>query len=314
MYHYVRPPLFGRFPNLKTLALDSFVEQLDFFQQNYQIVDCRDVLYAFQRANTITQLPDRPLVLTFDDGLRDHFEFVMPQLERRGLTASFFPVRAAVCDQQLLDVQQVQILVSLFAESKELLQRIRAEVISRGVLPSAFDSILGKCSTKLRFDDDNVAAIKSLLQYALPAALRQSILKTLLQELVDESFRTLAREFYLTSEQLLEMQAKGMHIGGHGDQHLWLGKATRDEQVTEIQRTYDFLKDLGALTLDRCWVMCYPFGSHNKDTIEILTKAGCGLGLTTKPGVARLDIDDALLIPRQDCNDFRVRALNASSS
>lgn len=315
MYHYVRPQGFGKFPNLKALAVETFVEQLDFFQQRYSIVDCREVLDAVERRGTAASLPDRPLVLTFDDGLRDHFDFVMPELETRGLTASFFPVRAAVCDRRLLDVQQVQILVSLLADSKELLKRIRAEALSEGLSPGVYDSIVKECSTRtLRFDDADVAAVKCLLQYALPVETRQIVLGTLLHELVDDSLRALAEEFYLTFDQLREMQAKGMHIGGHGDNHLWLGRVSHDEQTAEIQNTCDFLRDLGALTPNRSWVMCYPFGSQNEHTLEILTKAGCGLGLLTKPGIANLTSDHPLLFPRQDCNDFCVRTINASPS
>ena len=37
------------------------------------------------------QLSHNSLLLTFDDGYKDHFEFVLPILEEFGIQGSFFP-------------------------------------------------------------------------------------------------------------------------------------------------------------------------------------------------------------------------------
>jgi peptidoglycan/xylan/chitin deacetylase (PgdA/CDA1 family) len=78
MYHYVRPATDG-LPHFPFLRLADFERQLDDFAANYGFVD-RD---AFVRWGQGSSAPDGVL-LTFDDGLRDHIEFVLPTLQARG--------------------------------------------------------------------------------------------------------------------------------------------------------------------------------------------------------------------------------------
>jgi hypothetical protein len=52
------------------------------------------------------------------------------------------------------------------------------------------------------------------------------------------------------------------------------------------------------------WVMCYPYGSYNEETLDYLKKTGCSLGLTTAVAVAKLPADENLEIPRIDTNDL----------
>ena len=44
MYHYVRPILNTEYPNIKGLELEKFYKQLDYFEENYSIVDTEDVI------------------------------------------------------------------------------------------------------------------------------------------------------------------------------------------------------------------------------------------------------------------------------
>ena len=51
-------------------------------------------------------------------------------------------------------------------------------------------------------------------------------------------------------------------------------------------------------------MMCYPYGSFNKTTVELLKVSNCCLGLTTNVGEAKLEIKDRYSLPRYDTNDF----------
>jgi len=103
--------------------------------------------------------------------------------------------------------------------------------------------------------------------------------------------------------QLSEMVQAGMYVGSHGYRHLWLGKETHQTQLEEIQRSLAFLGSVGAPTDD--WVMCYPYGDYNNESLEILKGKGCLAGLTTKVGVADLQQHPHLELPRLDTNDLR---------
>jgi peptidoglycan/xylan/chitin deacetylase (PgdA/CDA1 family) len=78
MYHYVRPAAPG-LPYFPYLSLADFERQLDDFASDYGFVD-RD---AFIRWADGGPAP-AGVLLTFDDGLRDHVEYVLPALQARG--------------------------------------------------------------------------------------------------------------------------------------------------------------------------------------------------------------------------------------
>ena len=63
-----------------------------------------------------------------------------------------------------------------------------------------------------------------------------------------------------------------------------------------------FLKNVGT-NLNK-WIMCYPYGSYNKDTLNILRKNKCSIGLTTKVGIANLYKHKILELNRLNTNDF----------
>ena len=59
-----------------------------------------------------------------------------------------------------------------------------------------------------------------------------------------------------------------MHIGSHGDLHLWLGTLPGPEQEADIDRSLRLLDAVGMAPRYR--TMCYPYGSYDAHTIDAL--------------------------------------------
>ena len=87
MYHYVRPIRGTRHHRIRGLELMDFEAQLDYIERHYKVVSMETVLDA---ASGRASLPPGALLLTFDDGYRDHHEHVFPALMRRKLSGAFF--------------------------------------------------------------------------------------------------------------------------------------------------------------------------------------------------------------------------------
>ena len=103
MYHYVRPAADG-LPYFPYLSLADFERQLDDFASDYGFVD-RD---AFVRWAEGGPAPDGVL-LTFDDGLRDHVDYVLPALQARGLFGLFYVSSGPAITGRILDVHKVHL-------------------------------------------------------------------------------------------------------------------------------------------------------------------------------------------------------------
>jgi peptidoglycan/xylan/chitin deacetylase (PgdA/CDA1 family) len=79
MYHYVRPIEESRYSKIKGLELIGFERQLKYFLKEKRVVSTTDVVNAALGGDV---LPSDAVWLTFDDGYKDHYEFVVPILEK----------------------------------------------------------------------------------------------------------------------------------------------------------------------------------------------------------------------------------------
>ena len=111
-----------------------------------------------------------------------------------------------------------------------------------------------------------------------------------------------SKELYMSFGDTKKLIHNGMYVGGHGYNHLWMNEENRKSQETEIELTLEFLKNVGAPI--KKWIMCYPFGAYNSETLSLLKEKNCSAGLTIKIGTNNLAKDNLFKLKRFDTNDF----------
>jgi peptidoglycan/xylan/chitin deacetylase (PgdA/CDA1 family) len=90
MYHYISdiPPGADIYRRDLTVTPDNFRAQLQYLADNgYTAITLTDVYLHLTEGYP---LPERPIVLTFDDGYRDAYEVAFPILLEYGFTGTFF--------------------------------------------------------------------------------------------------------------------------------------------------------------------------------------------------------------------------------
>lgn len=90
MYHYISIPPEGADKYRMDLSVspDNFREQMQYlFDNGYKTVSLYDLSLAITNKS---QLPERPVIITIDDGYRDNYENAFPILREMGFNASFF--------------------------------------------------------------------------------------------------------------------------------------------------------------------------------------------------------------------------------
>lgn len=300
MYHYVRNLKISRYPEIKGLDYELFLQQIDFIRKNYTVVAMEDVISAVK---TGEQLPDRAVLLTFDDGYLDHFVTVYPILRKFGLPGSFFVPSKALMDRQVLDVNKIHLLLASSHE-EDLLQKVFAYLDSYRAMGHRIpdnDSLYQELAAANLYDNKNVIFIKRILQTKLPETLRNEITAKLFEESMGLPEEVVSSELYMNLEQIKMMQADGMYFGLHGHKHYWLGNLSHEDMEQDIQEALAFYN--GVIN-QKEWVMNYPYGSFNQQVIEHIRKSGCVLGLTTERRIADLDRDGSYTLPRLDTNDY----------
>jgi peptidoglycan/xylan/chitin deacetylase (PgdA/CDA1 family) len=90
MYHYVSdlPAGADRYRRDLTVSPESFRAQLQYLADaGYHPITLTDIYYHFTQG---IPLPEKPVVLTFDDGYRDAYDVVFPMLLDYGFPGTFF--------------------------------------------------------------------------------------------------------------------------------------------------------------------------------------------------------------------------------
>lgn len=299
MYHYVRPILLSSYPNIKGLEVDGFIRQIEFFKKTKHVVSTAEVLCAFTEKS---KLPNNSVWLTFDDGYKDHYKYVAPILENFGFDAAFFPVSDTYTSNVLLDVNTIHFILASMENEKYLINLLKKEMLDEGFSTADYNSLWSSIDKSSRHDTETVIFIKRILQRELPLEMRQRIIKRIFETVVGKSQNDLSKELYMSKSEIASLANRGFTIGSHTASHKWLNHLGYDEQVDEIDRSMNALFEINK-NLDN-WIMCYPYGGYNNNTLEILGEKGCALALTTHVGSTDTSSDHKFELPRLDTNDF----------
>ena len=300
MYHYTRDLKHSRYPDIKGLDVQQFRQQLEYMKQNFNIVTMETVIEAAEGRSV---LPEKAMLLTFDDGYVDNYTYAMPLLEEYGVQGSFFIPGKTFATHQLLDVNKIHYILAstnekvLVKKLIELMNYYRGNEFEYPTVEELYDQY----AVANRFDTKETIFVKRMLQTALPERVRNIISSDLFKEYVGVSEEQLAYELYMSEEQIKTLKRHGMFIGLHGYDHYWLGNLKKEKMQEDINKALEVMDEF----IDRKkWVINYPYGNYSEDVLDYVASKGACLGMTTEVRVAHLGVDNRLKLPRLDCNDF----------
>ena len=299
MYHYIRPIIGSEFPGIKGLEIEGFKRQLDFLENNYSIVSSEQVI---DRIIKNKKLPPKACWLTFDDGYKDHYQYVLPELIKRNLSGAFFPPRVAIKENKVLDVNSIHHILSCSDDINKVVADLNDLCLQLGMTNEQIHAYYKEYGVANRFDNADTIFIKRMLQHVLPEQIRNEITSNLFEKIVGISEAKFSSRLYMSIDEVRKLVSSGMYVGSHGSMHYWLDRISSRKQKVDISSSVEFLEEVGAPTSN--WIMCYPYGAYNDTTLSLLKEMGASIGVTTDFRKANLEIDDPLTLPRLDTNDF----------
>lgn len=296
MYHYIRCRN-EQYPFFKYLDFDNFRRQLDYFSKTAGFISKEEFLDAVQRL----KIPKSGVVLTFDDGLVDHYNYAFNELRERELWGIFFISAKPYQSGKLLSVHKIHCLLGKNG-GKKALEKILNVISTENISYDADERF--KKNVYLSQDTDECSKdVKKILNYYLCAKEQDLLLEN---SSFTNDYKPLF-EFYLSKNQIKEMHDNEMLIGGHSFSHSLMSKLTSQEQSEELRECFSFLdKELPENYL-RCY--CHPYGgknSFNDDTINILKQEKIAFSFAVEPrDITTEDIKYNIhQLPRYDCNMF----------
>jgi peptidoglycan/xylan/chitin deacetylase (PgdA/CDA1 family) len=298
MYHYVRP-FNPEYPNFKHLHIDDFRKQLDFFKKQYGFVKKEDFKNCFS-----SKTPQKGVVLTFDDGLSCHYDYVFQELKSRGLWGIFYISTQPFTEHKLLDVHRTHLLLGKYS-SKEIYQYLKS-ITDESMFDEKKIAEFREFTYKRQNNDEFTLLVKRLLNYFVAYEFRDKLLDNLMQQFIPDEKEILKR-YYLTEDQILEMHRAGMIIGSHTVNHPVMSRLNEKEQEYQISASFDYLQSIVKTFEQKTF--CYPYGGFHSFTCateKILERHQCLYSFN----VEQRDIESSDLqgrpqaLPRYDCNQF----------
>ena len=130
-YHYVRDYATTPYPNIKGLDISSFVRQIEFLRDRCEMTTVKSAL-AFLNGE---YSPARDLcLLTFDDGLKEHYDVVMPLLQDYGFEGVFAIVTGCTGSVQVAPTHKNHLLMATLPAA-DYARRYRRMLDAMGATP-----------------------------------------------------------------------------------------------------------------------------------------------------------------------------------
>ena len=300
MYHYVRNVKKSKYPNLKGLEFTEFKKQISFFKKNFNFLSNSQFIEIL---NSKKIPKKKSILLTFDDGYRDHFEYVFPFLKKQDVSAIFYPPIMCIRNKAVLDVNKIHFILAKEENRDKILNLIFLYV--KKILNKNPQQIgIEKINLLSRYDDKKTILIKRLLQNHLPLPYRKKIVDKIFKHIVNYSEEEFSKILYMNNNNIQELYKNNFSIGSHGYNHYWWEKINKNEQEMEIKNSINYFKKIKVF--DKNFSVCYPYGSYNLQTLNLLKKYKIKFALTTRVGsVNKKNIRKVYELPRFDTNDFK---------
>lgn len=288
MYHLVHGPGTPHIEGLPGPDRAGFAAQLRALQAAWPTIAYGELVEALAGERA---LPPRCSLVTFDDGTIDHYLNAFPVLRELGLSAVFFAITGSV-EERLLTPVHARHLMSTRVAGPEFQARFLAALERRepgGARTSVDPAVARKA---YRWDDEATACFKYLVNFELPEAIRNAVLRELFEEVVGD-WDAMGDRHYLSWAQLREMQQGGMTIGGHSHRHEALGmmeEADMRDDVARCRRLLDAHLAPGPLPFS------YPYGKpqhYSPAVVEAVRQAGFLDAFVNVQGVNRLPVAGA---------------------
>jgi len=273
MYHYIRErgDAAEAGSGILGMSVQDFEAQLNELSQQHTFITWPELRAALEGDET---LPSSACLLTFDDGVRDHYVNVFKILHDRRLSGLFFVLDRRGSDGLIL-AHKIHFLLAKLG-----LAGLR-EAIWEKLNPAQRERFTqAEKRYQLKYPpisfDKRINLLKAVLQRDLSAEV-DTLLGNLFEGHVGSENET-ARNYYLNPEQIREMAAGGMHFGGHSHTHPWFDWIDAGARTAEINASAEWLRQIEPGP----WAFAYPYGGLCEDAPHLLKSQGFVAAFTTK--------------------------------
>lgn len=195
-------------------TVQAFQQDLEFLLKHFEPVSVKHLL---ESSGEKRSSPPR-MVLSFDDGLVQCHETIMPVLQRMGIPAVFFLNNDFIDNRGLFYRYRVSLLLERLPHLSDTEKKEAAELLH--CKPSGLPSAIRKISYPDRRITDRLAELWGL------------------------SFVDYQRgnPVYMSSIQVRDLVGKGFEVGAHGTDHPWFASMSGQEALEQVRKSVEDIR------------------------------------------------------------------------
>ncbi|PVX46628.1 polysaccharide deacetylase [Flavobacterium sp. 103] len=290
-YHYIRPEYNAKYPSIFGVTPAEFRQQLLLLVNKGTFVNSLDLL---NNSKQILESKEKFYLITFDDGLKEQFDYALPILDELEIPAIFFVNSSNFFQKKVSTVHKIHLLRSIISPNEFVQYLFNFDSIELS------DLELKRAKNIYQYDDEKSAILKYVLNFKMTFKEQEEVIKQLFSHYFEEEY--VLENLYMNEQSLKELAKRGC-LGSHSHNHYPLGLLDLESIKVEIENSKKILEKS---TNSKIELIAYPFGTKEActDSVgEIAKKAGFKFGFTTTRGT-NTSFENPLLLNRFDCNDM----------
>ena len=290
-YHYIRENYKTNYPSIFGVTPYEFREQLLRLKNEGDFISATDLI---KNTDLIINSKNNYILITFDDGLKEQFDFGFSILDLLNIPGLFFANSINYDQKKVSTVHKIHLLRSIISSDDFL------KSISKIDITKVNNINTSKAKEIYIYDDEKSAVLKYILNFGLTISEQEKIINSLF--LLHYEELDVLNNLYFTELNIIELASKGF-LGSHTHSHYPLGLLNRIDIISELQNSKVYFEKLTNSSIN---TVAYPYGTSQACTFEVAKIAeslGYKLGFTTKRG-ANIGGENKLLLNRYDCNDL----------
>jgi peptidoglycan/xylan/chitin deacetylase (PgdA/CDA1 family) len=211
----------------------QFLKDIDYLGKNFGPIELSDLLDFIKKGK---KLKKRSLFITFDDGYSECYSIVAPILYKKGIPAAFFVCSDLIDNKSMSYKNKASLIV------ERLLKKNEKNLITL--------SYLRDCSSN--------DYIKMILNVGYK---ERNVLDEIAEHLgINWEYYLKAKQPYLTSLQINEMENMGFYFGAHSLDHANFSELNIEEQIYQAKSSIDLIKQ--RFNIDYS-LFAFPFSDKN---------------------------------------------------
>jgi peptidoglycan/xylan/chitin deacetylase (PgdA/CDA1 family) len=290
-YHYIRENYKTIYPSIFGVTPNQFKEQLLLLKNQGDFISANDLI---KNTDAIINSKDNYILITFDDGLKEQYDYGFSILNSLNIPGLFFANSINYDQKKVSTVHKIHLLRSIISPDDFLKSILKIDATKINNINTF------KANKIYIYDDEKSAVLKYILNFGLTFTEQEKIIDSLFSVYFNEA--EVLSSLYFTDLNIIDLASKGF-LGSHTHSHYPLGLLISKDIISELQDSKKYFEKLTSSIID---TVAYPYGTKESCTTEVSVIAknvGYKLGFTTNRG-ANTGNKNNLLLNRYDCNDL----------